>query len=175
MQRRASIIARHLSLGMQGVTSASTETNTSKMGEWRHEFWSLVKAARLLAGYDGKFDAELTREMFEPAQLAIGTEAAQSLAQMAARGAGADPELAALVRKREDLIAEWQKRDAVRNTALAQAPDKRNAEAENLPRLFAIEVRIREISEKLAIEFPDYAGLASPQPLFGAGSEARTK
>jgi len=167
LQRSTSITARRLSLGMQGLAPASTKMMKDMVGEWRHEFWLLVKAASLLTRYDSAFDAELTREMFKPAQWAIGTEAARSLAQMAARGTGADPELAALVRKREDLIPEWQKRDALRNTALALAPDKRNAkaEAENLTRLSAIEARIREISERLAVEFPDYAALASPQPL----------
>jgi hypothetical protein len=49
----------------------------------------------------------------------------------------------------------------------AQTPDKRNAKAyaEILARLPNIEVRIREVSETLAAEFPDYAALASPQPL----------
>ena len=40
---------------------------------------------------------------------------------MAARGAKGDPELAALARERQDLVAEWQKRDALRNAALGQA------------------------------------------------------
>jgi CHAT domain-containing protein len=167
LQHSTSIIARRLSFGMQGFVPAPTKTMNNLGGEWRHEFWLLVKAASHLAGYDSAFDAQLTREIFEPAQWAVGTEAAQSLAKMAARGAGVDPELATLVRKREDLIPELQKRDALRNAALAQAPDQRNlkAEAENLDRLSAIEARIKEISETLAVKFPDYAALASPQPL----------
>ena len=50
--------------------------------------------------------------MFQTAQWAQGSEAAASLAQMAARGAKGDAALAALVRERQDLVAEWQKRDA---------------------------------------------------------------
>ena len=41
--------------------------------------------------------------MFETAQWAQGSEAAQSLSQMAARGAAANPALAALARERQDL------------------------------------------------------------------------
>ena len=64
-------------------------------------------------------------------------------------------------------MAEWQKRDGLRNAWLGQAPDKRNAkaEAENTARLAAIDARIAEIDKRLAAEFPDYALLASPVPL----------
>ena len=53
--------------------------------------------------------------MFQTAQWAQSSEAAASLAQMAARGATGDPALAAIVRERQDLVAEWQKRDAARS------------------------------------------------------------
>ena len=86
---------------------------------------------------------------------------------MAARGAKGDPKLAALARERQDLIAEWQKRDSLRNGALGQEAAKRNpvAEAENNARLAAIDERIREIDRELAAKFPDYAALSSPAPL----------
>jgi hypothetical protein len=62
---------------------------------------------------------------------------------MAARGAKGDAVLAALVRERQDLVAEWQKRDGARSTAVAQAPDKRDrsAEAANVARLAVIDAR----------------------------------
>ena len=45
--------------------------------------------------------------------------------------------------------------------------EKRNAKAEaaNRERLAAIDKRIAEIDKRLAAEFPDYAALASPEPL----------
>jgi hypothetical protein len=61
---------------------------------------------------DGEVGA--AREMFETAQWALSSEAAASLAQTAARGAKGDPTLATLVRERQDLVAEWQKRDRPR-------------------------------------------------------------
>ena len=85
--------------------------------------------------------------------------------------------LAALVRERQDLVAEWQKRDAWRNAALGQETAKRDAkaEAENSARLAAIDTRIAEIDKRLAAEFPDYAALASPAPLAGGGGAGATR
>jgi hypothetical protein len=56
---------------------------------------------------------------------------------MAARGAKGDSSLATIVRERQDLVAEWQKRAGARTTAVSQAPDKRDraAEAANAARL----------------------------------------
>jgi CHAT domain-containing protein len=105
--------------------------------------------------------------MFQTAQWVQASEAAQSLTQMAARGAKGDAKLATLVRERQDLVAEWQRRDQLRSAAVAQASDKRDgaADAENFSRLAAIDARIAEIDKNLAADFPDYAALASPAPL----------
>jgi tetratricopeptide (TPR) repeat protein len=48
-----------------------------------------------------------------------------------------DVKLAGLVRDRQDLLAEWQKRDEARTAAASTAPDKRNkqVETENLARI----------------------------------------
>ena len=131
------------------------------------QFRGLVKAVSRLNPEGGTPDAAASRETFLTAQWAAGSEAAQSLAQMAARGASGNPALAVLVRERQDELAEWQKRDGLRNAWLGQAPAKRNAkaEAENLSRLGAIAARIAEIGKQLAAKFPDYAALASPAPL----------
>jgi CHAT domain-containing protein len=112
-------------------------------------------------------DAKTSREMFETAQWAQSSEAAASLAQMAARGGSGVPGVSARVRERQDLVAEWQKRDGLRNAALSQEAGKRNvqAEAANLERLAAIDARIREIDRTFKDKFPDYAALASPAPL----------
>ena len=105
--------------------------------------------------------------MFLTAQWAQSSEAAASLAQMAARGATGNLALAAIVRERQDLVAEWQKRDAVRSAAVSQPPDKRDkqAEATNVSRLDAIDVRIGEIDKQLTKDFPDYSALVNPKPL----------
>ena len=93
---------------------------------------------------------------------------------MAARGAAANPELAALARERQDLVLEWQKRDALRDAALAKPTAQRDAiaEAENAARLAAIDTRLAEIDARLKTEFPDFAALASPAPLPLAEAQA---
>ena len=82
--------------------------------------------------------------MFQTAQWAFASEAAASLAQMAARGAKGDPRLAPVARERQDLVAEWQRRDGARTAAVSQTPDKRDlaGEAGNLARLAEIDTRI---------------------------------
>ena len=76
-----------------------------------------------------------------------------------------------MVRERQDLVAEWQKRDGARSAAVSQAPDKRDraAEAANVARLAAIDTRIADIDKRLAADFPDYAALGRPEPLVGRG------
>jgi CHAT domain-containing protein len=101
--------------------------------------------------------------MFEAAQWAQASEAANSLVQMAVRSVKGDAVLATLVRERQDLVAEWQGRDAVGMKAISQAPEKRrkDAEAANGTRLAAIDKRISEIDTALKDKFPEYAVLAS--------------
>src|SRR5262249_17529474 len=101
------------------------------------------------------------------AQWAQSSEAAESLAQMAARGAKGDSALVGLVRERQDLVAEWRQRDQIRSAAVARTSAQRNAQAdaENIARLGAIDARIVDIDKRLAADFPDYATLASPAPL----------
>jgi hypothetical protein len=74
---------------------------------------------------------------------------------MAARGAKGDQGLGALVRERQDLLEEWQKRDAMRIAAVSQAPDKRDkvAESTNGARLVAIDARVVEIDKRLGPNF----------------------
>ncbi|MES0385900.1 MAG: hypothetical protein ABUJ98_15100, partial [Hyphomicrobium sp.] len=96
-------------------------------------------------------------------------EAAAALSQMAARQAKGSSPLAPLLRERQDLVGEWQKRDGVRSAAVSQAPDKRKrnaqAEAANVARLAAIDKRIAAIDKRLEADFPDYAALSRPEPL----------
>src|SRR5262249_30865898 len=144
------------------VGEALTGKRKSEAAQLAWEFWGLVKAVYRLTPKQHDETGPL-REMFQTAQWAQSSEAAQSLAQMAARGANDDPKLAALVRERQDIVAEWQRRDQARSAAMAQASDKRNrdAEAENIARLGAIDARIANIDQELAATFPDYAALAS--------------
>jgi tetratricopeptide (TPR) repeat protein/CHAT domain-containing protein len=163
-RRSTSVIIRRAQRGTL-VGEALTGKRKSEAAQQSWQFWGLVKVEHRLAAK--QHDDALPRDMLQTAQWAQSSEAAESLAQMAARRAKGDPQLAALVRERQDLVVEWQRRDQTRSAAIAQAPDKRNrdAEAENVARLAAIDTRIAAIDKELAANFPDYAVLASPAPL----------
>ena len=113
--------------------------------------------------------------MFEIAQWALSSKAADSVAQMAARQAKGDGALAGMVRERQDLVGEWQVRDKLLVAAIAQSPDQRNAIAEQVlrDRIATIDARIADIDKTLARDFPEYAALASPEPLGIADVQAQ--
>ena len=119
----------------------------TEIEQWSQQFLALIKAAYRLKQQGIAGDLETSREMFLTAQWALGSEAAQSLAQMAARSGMGDQGIAVLARERQNIMTEWLKRDGLRTTWLGQAPNKRNskAEEENLVRLAAINARIGEI------------------------------
>ncbi len=170
---RAAQFLRLSTAGIAGRTQRNaTATGQAATGKKESEaerngqqFWILVKAVYRLARQGQTPDAAASRETFETAQWAAGSEAAKSLAQMSARGVRNDPALAALARERQDLVIEWQKRDAQRNEWFGNAHKRdAKAESENNARLAAIDARIGEIDKQLAAEFPDYAALANPAP-----------
>ena len=160
------VIIRRTQRGSFVVGEALTGKKRTEAEQLGGQFKNLVKAVYRVVS-DQQNDTNLDHEMFESAQWAQSSKAAESLSQMAARGAKSDTKLATLVRERQDLVVEWQGRDEARSTALAQSPDKRKQEKEtkNVARLTAIDTRIASIDEELAVNFPDYAALASPVPL----------
>jgi CHAT domain-containing protein/tetratricopeptide (TPR) repeat protein len=152
-----------------GRVGAGKQKSEAEQLAW--QFSGLVKMVHRL----GPPDETAAREMFQTAQWALSSEAAQSLTQMAARNAKGGGTLATLARDRQDLVAEWQRRDGERNAALGRDAAKRDAkaEAENASKLAAIDARIAGIDKRLAAEFPDYAALASPEPLSVADVQAQ--
>ena len=173
-RRSTGVIIRRAERDTIAVSSPRSSPGPALTGKGKSEverkdwyFSGLVKVLHRVASEEGKSKRELAAEMFETAQWARGSEAASSLAQMAARGAAGDPKLAAVVRERQDLVGKWQERDAARNAAVSQLPEKRNkdAEAANAARLAEIDTRIAAIDAQLTKDFPDYAALASPRPL----------
>ncbi len=160
----AGLASRTLRGTQQGGVAGKKRTEAERRSK---EFWQLIKSSFRLAPEGRAPEAALAAEMFETAQWAQSSEAAQSLAQMAARGAAVLPELAALARERQDLVLEWQKRDSLHDAALAKPAAKRDAtgEAENAARLAAIDARLAEIDARFKTDFPDFAALATPAPL----------
>jgi CHAT domain-containing protein/tetratricopeptide (TPR) repeat protein len=174
-RRSTRVIISRAQRGTLSIGKALTGKQKTEAEQSGYRFWGLVKVAYRLASNQPSSDVKLRAELFQTAQWARSSEAAQSLRQMAARGTRGDPRLAVLVRERQDLVTEWQQRDAQRSAAVAQAPDKRNpqTEAGNMARLGTIDTRIAEIDERLAREFPDYAALVSPSPLSVEGVQAQ--
>ena len=166
-QRSTGAIIQRLQSGTLDAGQVLTVERKNGRGRATWHFRGLLKAAYRLAPEGHTPDAGLTAEAFQSAQWALSSSAAQALAQMAVRGAKGKPGISALVRERQDLVTEWEKRDELRAAALAQPPEKRNAQAEgeNQARIAAIDARIAEIGKRLQAEFPDYASLTSAAAL----------
>ena len=130
-------------------------------------FRALIKAAYRNAENQPSMAPDLMRSMFLKAQRSTQSEAAEAMAQMAARGAKGDARLASLIRDRQDLSSEWQVRNAVQVAAFSKPPEMRNAEAEaaNSARLREIMARLGEIDSQLKTDFIDYAEFANPEPV----------
>lgn len=132
--------------------------------------WQLrafIKSTYQLASHGDDPTAALAFEMFEVAQWAQTSEAAVSLAQMAARSAGGSPPLARLVRERQDLVGEWQRLDNLLIYAKSEPGAKRKVDVERIQaaRLEAIEMRVADIDRQFRNDFPDYAASTSTAPL----------
>ena len=121
-------------------------------------FWGLVKSVFRKEG--PKVKAQIN-ELFQSAQWAVQSEAAGALAQMSARQAAGNGELAVLVRERQDKVREWQALEKLVNKK--RSAGKNHKELDR--RMARLDRRISEIDKRLAKDFPDYAALASPRPL----------
>ena len=176
-RRGAAVIARRTRRGPQIVGRGLTGKKKSEAVRSNHIFAGLVKSAYRLKQRNDTTSTTIGSETFQAAQWTAGSGAAASLAKMAERQATGDPKLAQLVRERQDLVDEWQKRDSVRSAAISQAPDERSSrkEARNFARLAAIDTRISEIDKRLAADFPDYATFAHPAPLNIADVQSQLK
>jgi CHAT domain-containing protein/tetratricopeptide (TPR) repeat protein len=160
------LVIRRVSRGADIVTKTLPGLVTSDVQREGYLFRGLVKAAYQIAMEGRARGADLAAETLIATQWSQGSEAAASLAQMAARSAAGLPQLAGVVRERQDLVSEWRVKDKLLFAAKSEPPAKRKVEAEKAlaDRLAAIDTRLAEISRRLAQDFPDYAALASPSP-----------
>jgi CHAT domain-containing protein/tetratricopeptide (TPR) repeat protein len=169
-RRSTDIIKRR---AMRGLASSMQESFGADAERAKLSFWGLVLASSRLEAQNPS--AILAAEMFETAQWALGSEAAASLAQMAARSANNSPKLAALVRERQDIVVEWQEKDKLLLAAKSKTPDTRDFDAEKTlnDRLVAIELRREQIDGVILGEFPDYNALATPAAISIAQVQAQ--
>ncbi len=161
-RRSADIIKRRAERGLGGGRG---EQRAGEARRLARPFLGLVRASHRV-GASGPSE-RLAAEMFETAQWVQGSEAAASLTQMAARSARGSPELAQLVRERQDLVGEWQAKDKLLIASKAEPPEKREDVAERVlaARLAAIDARLAGIDRRLQTEFTDYTALASSAPV----------
>ena len=159
-------IIRRLRRGNDVVGKALTG-DANDREQTRFQFEALIEASHHLAIAEQNKSPELPRRMFESAQWALSSEAAASLALMSARQARGTSELAALARERQDLVAEWHARDKLLITIVVnpKAGGGGAAEQAQRARLAAIDARLGEIDRTLEQKFPNYAALATPEPL----------
>jgi CHAT domain-containing protein/tetratricopeptide (TPR) repeat protein len=163
----AQVVIRRTSRGAETTDHGASGTTASEAQRERARFEGLIKAAHRLAVQNTPLAEELAREMFTMAQWSQDSQAALSLAQMAARQAKGSGALAQLVRERQDLVEDWQVKDQSLIAARSQPPERRNAQSEDAlaTRLAEIDARLAVIDAKLAKDFPEYAIMVSPQPL----------
>jgi CHAT domain-containing protein/tetratricopeptide (TPR) repeat protein len=167
-RRGTDIIKRRAQRGLTGAPEGAAKGEVQR---WSGEFEGLIRVAHRLSAQS----PAAAVEMFDIAQWAQGSDAAASLAQMAARSATGSPVLAGFVRERQDLAGEWQAKDKLLIAAKSQEPGRRDAGAEKGlgDRLAAIDARLVEINGRLANDFPDYVALASPAPVSVAEVQAQ--
>jgi tetratricopeptide (TPR) repeat protein len=166
-QSSSDLAVERTRFGSEIVGRAITARSKSEAGRASSRFFNLVKATYRTPGWERDHDPRLAAAMFGAAQWAQGSEAAASLAKMAARSAKGDGTLARLVRERQDLVADWQAKDRQLLAARADVQAGANVATEQAlgMQLASSDARIAQIDRALASNFPDYARFANPEPL----------
>ena len=123
-----------------------------------------INAAIKLFIADRSQGVPLTREIFKVAQWRPSQTAA-SLLQMSARASAADDELSGLLRRRQDLVSEWQSiQQRLTQAALTNESSAQTAQL-SVGHLDRIGSEISALDGTIASRFPDYADLTNPAPL----------
>ena len=162
--RRASAIYRERSVRSAGLRFAGElrEQGTAKPIFLRH-----VQAAFdfLELASDGL--APLISESFEVGQMALATSAGTAIDRMSARFAAGDGVLADRVRAHQDAVQRWRRLDGevVKAMGRPAAARETTEEARLHDELEVLDRRLKELSDDLAKDFPDYAELAAPRPV----------
>ena len=174
LRRATSILSRRAERGISDARRASTKREASGN---RFTYESLIKTTYRLVAEESTTRKQYANETFEAAQWGVSSSAASSLAQMAARSASGSSELAALVRERQDLIAEWRGKERLLISARGRPPANRSPvhEEKLRDRLAAIDTRLTEIDARFAQDFLDFATLTSPAPMSSAEVQANLR
>jgi CHAT domain-containing protein/Tfp pilus assembly protein PilF len=169
--RAVAIITKHLSLGAaQRFGTADAE---------RREDRGLFANYIAIAGDASKYaepaaQVLLAGETFRVAQLAQASSVGRAVAGMAARFAAGSDALAAAIRQRQDLVGQWQLLNTAIDRAASRPPAKDQAPsgADLRAKLDGVEQQITALDQRIAVQFPDYAGLSNPRPVDVAAAQA---
>ena len=165
--KAASTIYVALEQRAAGGVRVGTQQDASRPVAFDELFLSQAVSAYRLAATDSARADTLGDEAFQLAQRTQNSQAAAALSHMSARFASGTGPLAAIVRERQDIAGEWRAVDRDLTGALTLPPDLRDAVSEETlrARLAGAVRRLDALDMRLAKEFPQYATLASPQPL----------
>jgi CHAT domain-containing protein/tetratricopeptide (TPR) repeat protein len=163
--RRSTAVIKHYA--DSGLVRRQRDSSEGLVQRLAWQLRAFIKSTYQLASHGDVSTAALGFEMFEVAQWAQTSEAAVSFTQMAARSAGRSPQLAGLVRERQDLVGEWQRLDNLLIYSKSEPVAKRKVDVERAEaaRLQTIEMRVADIDRQFKKDFPDYAALTSMAPL----------
>lgn len=126
-------------------------------------YWRLMDiGAGMVAGRP-----ETADETFRLAQSALRTSTGTALAQMSVRASAGTPELAELVRRRQDLVTEQKRHNSAIYAAVSLAADARDRSNETALQKALAEAtdRIADIDQRLATGFPRFSDLSMPRTI----------
>ena len=154
-------------------TELSRSASTAQQGLWIDQSYThaLIQALHRLDASD----PAVVDESFQTVQLALLNDAGASLARMSARVAAGDDALAALVRERQDVVAQ---RTVVDQQLIRLASQE--AEAKSTPgskaalnrSLAEIDAKLNKIDARIRAEYPTYASVSDPEPLTVKAAQA---
>jgi CHAT domain-containing protein/tetratricopeptide (TPR) repeat protein len=155
------------------ITHAAAETGGRQgqpggLVEKRADYFRVHVASLAAAARKGvEPAAKLGAEAFDMAQWASQTVTGAAVQQLGVRAAAGTGPLATLVRERQDLAASWRVRDKELLDTRSKPDSAANRTVIDALRkeIAAIDARLATTAARLEKEFPDYAALASPQPL----------
>jgi CHAT domain-containing protein/tetratricopeptide (TPR) repeat protein len=155
--------------GQQGRAQREREAPGARSG-----FALFADASWAAAAHDAAPEAMLRSEVFTALQDALTGPADRSIAQQAARryASGRNPELATLIREREQLENEWSRQGDRLAMSSGNGPDNAGEAPAIRTRLEAVQSRITAIDARLRAEAPDYFALIRPTPLDVAAAQA---
>ncbi len=132
----------------------------AQRGGWIALARAAVVALAASAGAGWATERPAADEAFEVAQWAYLSSAGKALRQLGLRAASGSPELAGLIRQRQDALELIARKDA----ELTRATDDATLVALR-GEIDSLRAEIAALDARLASEFPRYAELAEPQPL----------